>query len=126
VRDVTAPVIVGHYNMYPTAELTGSTPPGISSGDTISAMEALAGRILPSGMRMEWTELTYMQILAGNTAVYILPLCVLMMFLVLAAQYESWSLPLAIILIVPMCLLFAIAGSGCAVWTITCLSRLGL
>ena len=67
-------------------------------------------RVLPPGMGIEWTELSYLQILAGNTAIYIFPLCVLMMFLVLAAQYESWSLPLAIILIVPMCLLFAIAG----------------
>ena len=110
VKDITAPVLVGRYNMFPTAELSGNTPPGVSSGDVIRAMEALAERVLPPGMGMEWTELTYLQIQAGNTAIYIFPLCVLMMFLVLAAQYESWSLPLAIILIVPMCLLFAIAG----------------
>ena len=110
VKDITAPVLVNHYNMYPTAEITGSTPPGVSSGDSIQAMQSLARRVLPPGMSIEWTELSYLQILAGNTAIYIFPLCVLMMFLVLAAQYESWSLPLAIILIVPLCLLFAIAG----------------
>lgn len=110
VKDVNAPVLVGHYNLYPTAEINGSTAPGFGSGDVISLMNGLAEQTLPPGMKIEWTELTLLQILAGNTAVYIFPLCVLMMFLVLAAQYESWSLPLAIILIVPMCLLFAIFG----------------
>jgi multidrug efflux pump len=73
-------------------------------------MENLAKQILPPGMAIEWTELSLLEIIAGNSALYIFPLCVLMAFLVLAAQYESWSLPLAIILIVPMCLLFAILG----------------
>jgi NodT family efflux transporter outer membrane factor (OMF) lipoprotein len=110
VKDINAPVLAGHFNMYPTAEVTGNTAPGAGSGDAIQLMEDLAEKVLPRGMRIEWTELTLLQILAGNTAAYIFPLCVLMMFLVLAAQYESWSLPLAIILIVPMCLLFAIFG----------------
>ena len=110
VKDINAPVLAGHYNMFPTAEILGSTAPGVSSGDAIQLMGDLADKVLPRGMRIEWTELSLLQILAGNTAVYIFPLCVLMMFLVLAAQYESWSLPLAIILIVPMCLLFAIFG----------------
>ena len=110
VRDVNAPVLVGHFNMFPTAEILGSTPPGVSSGEAIQLMEDLSQKVLPPGMGVEWTELTLLQILAGNTAIYIFPLCALMMFLVLAAQYESWSLPLAIILIVPMCLLFAIFG----------------
>jgi NodT family efflux transporter outer membrane factor (OMF) lipoprotein len=110
VKDINAPVLAGHYNMYPTAEVTGNTAPGIGSGDAIRLLSDLADKVLPRGMKIEWTELTLLQILAGNTAAYIFPLCVLMMFLVLAAQYESWSLPLAIILIVPMCLLFAIFG----------------
>jgi multidrug efflux pump len=110
VKDINAPVLVGHYNLFPTAEILGNTAPGVSSGDAIQLMNGLADRVLPRGMRIEWTELSLLQILAGNTAAYIFPLCVLMMFLVLAAQYESWSLPLAIILIVPMCLLFAIIG----------------
>ncbi|MGA2867265.1 MAG: multidrug efflux RND transporter permease subunit [Verrucomicrobiota bacterium] len=110
VRDIAAPVLAGHYNMFPTAEITGSAAPGTSSGEMLRTMEDLAQKVLPPGMTIEWTELSYLQILAGNTAIYIFPLCVLMMFLVLAAQYESWSLPLAIILIVPLCLLFAIGG----------------
>lgn len=110
VKDINAPVLVGHYNLYPTAEITGSTAPGTSTGDAIKLMQQLADSVLPKSMAIEWTELTLLQIQAGNTAIYIFPLCVLMMFLVLAAQYESWSLPLAIVLIVPMCLLFAILG----------------
>jgi len=110
VKDINAPVLAGHFNMFPTAEILGSTAPGVSSGDAIRLMTELAAKVLPPGTRIEWTELSLLQILAGNTAAYIFPLCVLMMFLVLAAQYESWSLPLAIILIVPMCLLFAILG----------------
>ena len=110
VKDINAPVLVGHYNLFPTAEITGSSAAGVSGSDAIHLMEELAQKVLPNGMAIEWTELNLLQILAGNTAVYIFPLCVLMMFLVLAAQYESWSLPLAIVLIVPMCLLFAIFG----------------
>ena len=110
VKDINAPVLAGHFNMFPTAEILGGTAPGVSSGDAIRLMTDLADKVLPQGIRIEWTELSLLQILAGNTAAYIFPLCVLMMFLVLAAQYESWSLPLAIILIVPMCLLFAIFG----------------
>ena len=110
VRDTTAPVSVNRYNMFTAAEITGATAPGVSSGDAITIMEDLAARILPPGMTIEWTELTLLEILAGHSAVLIFPLCVLMVFLVLAAQYESWSLPLAIILIVPMCLLSAIGG----------------
>ena len=110
VQDTTGPDKIVRYNMYPSAELTGSASPGISSGQAIAAMERLAKEKLPSNMGFEWTELTLQEILAGNTAVYIFPLCVLFVFLTLAAQYESWSLPLAIILIVPMCLFSAISG----------------
>ncbi len=110
VRDVSAPVSVARYNMYPAAEITGAPAPGVSTGEAIRIMDQLAEQVLPPGTGIEWTELSLLQILAGNTAVYIFPLCVLMVFLVLAAQYESWSLPLAIILIVPMCLLFAMLG----------------
>jgi multidrug efflux pump len=84
--------------------------PGVSSGQAIRLAQQLAAKQLPPGMNYEWTELTYQEILAGNTIVFIFPLCVLLVFLTLAAQYESWSLPLAIILIVPMCLLSAIGG----------------
>jgi multidrug efflux pump len=110
IKNINAPVLAGHYNLFPTAEFTVNPAPGTSSGDTIALMNEITEKSLPQGMKFEWTELTLLQILAGNTAIYIFPLCVLMIFLVLAAQYESWSLPLAIILIVPMCLLFAIGG----------------
>jgi multidrug efflux pump len=110
IKEAAAPVSVSRYNMYTSAEITGGTAPGVSTGDAIKILDELAERVLPPGMGIEWTELSLLQILAGNSAVFIFPLCVIMVFLVLAAQYESWSLPLAIILIVPMCLLFAILG----------------
>lgn len=98
------------YNGYPAAEITGGPAAGFSSGQAEALMAQLATDNMPKGMAFEWTDLTYQRILAGNTAVYVYPLCILLVFLVLAAQYESFRLPLAIILIVPMCLLFAIAG----------------
>lgn len=110
VKDVVGPDKIVRYNMYPSAELNGSAAPGVSSGEAIAVMERLANENLPPTMGFEWTELTLQEILAGNTALFIFPLCVLFVFLTLAAQYESWSLPLAIILIVPMCLLSAIGG----------------
>ncbi|MGQ0657158.1 MAG: efflux RND transporter permease subunit [Chromatiales bacterium] len=110
VREITGPDKVVRYNLYPAAEVNGGTLPGVSTSQAIEKMERVASRELPASMGFEWTELTYQQILAGNTAVFIFPLCVLFVFLTLAAQYESWSLPLAVILIVPMCLLSAIGG----------------
>jgi multidrug efflux pump len=98
------------YNAFPSADLNGAAAPGYSSGQAQAAIERIAAEVLPRGITFEWTDLTYQEILAGNTAVLVFPLCVLLVFLVLAAQYESLKLPLAIILIVPMCLLFAIAG----------------
>ncbi|MBL9170519.1 MAG: multidrug efflux RND transporter permease subunit [Verrucomicrobiales bacterium] len=98
------------YNLFYSADISGSTAPGVSSGQMISKMEKLARDVLPSGFTIEWTDLTYQQIIAGNTILFIFPLCVVFVFLVLAAQYESWGLPLAVILIVPMCLLSAMGG----------------
>ncbi|QDV34750.1 efflux RND transporter permease subunit [Tautonia plasticadhaerens] len=110
VREIGAPTIVERYNMFPAAALNGAPAPGASSGQAVSTMEQLAARELPRGMGTQWTELTLLQKLEGNTALFVFPFCVLCVFLVLAFQYESWSLPLAIILIVPMCLLCAIGG----------------
>jgi len=110
VKHSSGPDRVMHYNSYPTAEINGGPAPGFSSGQAQAAMEQLARQELPNGMSFEWTELTYQQIIAGNTAVLIFPLVVLLAFLVLAAQYESLSLPLAVILIMPMVLLSAITG----------------
>jgi NodT family efflux transporter outer membrane factor (OMF) lipoprotein len=110
VRRITGPDRIVRYNMFPAAEINGDSAPGSSSGQAMATIERLAREILPSGFSFEWTDLSYQQILAGNTAIFVFPLCVLFVFLVLAAQYESWSLPLAVILIVPMCLLSAIGG----------------
>ena len=110
VNETHGPDRAMRYNGYPAAEINGGPAPGFSSGQAEALMAKLANENLPKGMAMEWTDLTYQRILAGNTAVYVYPLCLLLVFLVLAAQYESFRLPLAIILIVPMCLLFAIAG----------------
>jgi len=110
VQPGAGPDRVSHYNGFATAEINGAAAPGFSSGQAQQLMETLAHRELPNGMTFEWTELTYQQILAGNTMVYVFPLVVLLVFLVLAAQYESLALPLAVILIMPMVLLSAILG----------------
>jgi multidrug efflux pump len=112
VKDTAGPAIVNHYNGKPSAEVSGGTAPGVSSGQAIVLMEQVARQELPGGMGYEWTELTYQQIKAGEDLLtkLVFPLAVVFVFLVLAAQYESWSLPLAIILIVPMCLLAAVGG----------------
>ncbi len=98
------------YNSFRAADLNGDAAPGVSSGEAQAAISKILDEVLPKGMTYEWTELTYQQILAGNTAMLVFPLCVLLVFLVLAAQYESVSLPLAVILIVPLCLVGAIWG----------------
>ena len=110
MRETTAPDRVVRYNLYPAADVNGDTQPTFSSGQAIARMEQLAEEILPPGFGYEWTDIAYQQQAAGNTAIYIFPLCVLFVFLALSAQYESWLLPLAVILIVPMCLLCAIFG----------------
>ena len=110
LTQTSGPSIVSRYNGYPTAEITGGPAPGASSGQAQAALEKLAGQELPNGLSYDWTELAFQQLIAGNTAVWIFPLCVLLAFLVLAAQYESWSLPLAVILVVPMCLFCSIIG----------------
>ncbi len=110
VREGSGPDRAMHYNSYLSAEINSAPAPGYSSGQAEAIMAKLAAETLPKGMTPEWTELTYQKILAGNTAVYIYPLCLLLVFLVLAAQYESFRLPLAIILIVPLCLLAALTG----------------
>jgi multidrug efflux pump len=110
VREAFGPDRVMRYNGYPAAEINGAPAPGYSSGQAEAFIEGLVKQTLPPGMAYEWTELTYQQRIAGNTAMYIFPLCILLVFLVLAAQYESLSLPLVIILIVPMTLLSAMVG----------------
>ncbi|MDP2411591.1 MAG: multidrug efflux RND transporter permease subunit [Pseudolabrys sp.] len=110
VRDISGPFRVPRYNLYPAAELDGSAAPGFSQGQAIETMERLAAETLPPGFAYEWTTLAFQQLRAGNTAMFAFGLGVIFVFLVLAAQYESLTLPLAVILIVPMCLVAAILG----------------
>ena len=110
VNEGFGPDRVTHYNGYLAADLNGAPLPPLSSGQAEALIAGLAKDALPGGFEFEWTDLTYQKIIAGNTAIYIYPLCILLVFMVLAAQYESLRLPLAIILIVPLCLLFALAG----------------
>src|SRR5262249_39483942 len=109
-RDITRPYRVPRFNLYPAAEVQGNAMPGYSTGDALAAMEKLANDRLPDGFGFEWTELAYQEKLAGGTGLLVFAASVVFVFLVLAAQYESWSLPLAVILIVPMCLLAAVTG----------------
>ena len=110
VKEGFGPDRVTHYNGYLAADLNGAPLPPLSSGQAEELIAGLAQKVLPGGFEFEWTDLTYQKIIAGNTAIFIYPLCILLVFMVLAAQYESLRLPLAIILIVPLCLLFALAG----------------
>jgi hydrophobe/amphiphile efflux-1 (HAE1) family protein len=110
VRDISGPYRVPRYNLYPAAELDGAAAPGYSQGQAIEIMQKLAVETLPDGFSFEWTTLAFQQQRAGNTAIFAFLLAVVFVFLVLAAQFESLTLPLSVILIVPMCLIAAITG----------------
>ncbi len=122
----TGPYRVMRYNLYPAASVYGSTLPGTSSGEAIAKMEALAEAQLPNGLAYEWTELAYQQKQAGNTGVIVFAFSIIFVFLLLAAQYESLTLPLSIILIVPMCMLFAMFGVWVTGWDNNILVQVGL
>lgn len=110
VKRIIGPDRVMRYNLYTSAEIQGNLNAGYSTGQVIEYVEALAKEILPEGMGIEWTDIAYQEKRAGNTSMYIFALCVVFVFLLLAALYESWTLPLSVILIVPLVLLFAIMG----------------
>jgi multidrug efflux pump subunit AcrB len=126
MKNDAGPWRVVRYNLYPSAELQGDTARGFSSGQSLKTMADLAQKILPKGMSFEWTDLAYQQEQAGNTGIYVFGLAVLFVFLLLAAQYESVILPLAVILIVPMCLLAAILGVGFMGMDNNILTQIGL
>jgi multidrug efflux pump len=128
VHGEDGPVMVLRYNMYAATAITGTTSPGTSSGDAIQLMKDVAEQELPkNSMGYEWTELTYLQLEAGNKAMIAFLLAVVFVFLVLAAQYESWSLPLAVIMVVPMCLLCSVAGVVIlAGWEVNIFTQIGL
>lgn len=110
IKRDSGPDRVMHYNSFPSADISGGPAPGYSSGQASDAIEQIVRDTLPPGMTYEWTDLTYQEKAAGNTAMYVFPLAVLLAFLALAAQYNSWSLPFAVLLIAPMALLSAIVG----------------
>src|SRR5207244_9667485 len=122
---VSGPVMVARYNMYPSAAVHADPGPATSSGQAIAALEAAANEQLPTTMRPEWTELALLQLQTGNTAMWVFLLAVVLVFLVLAAQYESWTLPLAVILVVPMCLLCSIAGVVLAKMDVNLFTQIG-
>ena len=126
LNDDAGPYRVVRHNLYPAAELQGDTKPGYSTGQALASMEALAARTLPEGFGFEWTELAYQQKTQGNTAAVVFALAVVFVFLLLAAQYESLLLPLAVILIVPMCLLAAILGVNLRSFDNNILTQIGL
>jgi multidrug efflux pump len=119
------PVLIMRYNMYPSAAINGSPGPGVSSGQAIEMMDQVVNKEIPSSMRMEWTELALLQLQTGNTAMIVFALAVVLVFLVLAAQYESWSLPFSVILVVPMCLLCSVVGVQMAAMDINIFTQIG-
>lgn len=122
----SGPSRVPRYNLYPAADLLGDTAPGYSSGEALATMERLAAEILPDGISFEWTELAYQQKQAGSSAILAFVLAVVFVFLLLVALYESWTMPLSVILIVPMCLLGAILGVYIAGKDNNILTQMGL
>jgi len=125
VRDVSGPVMIIRYNLYPSATINLNAAPGVSSGQAIEATEKLVEPELPQAMRYQWTELALLQLQTGSTAMFAFILAVVLVFLVLAAQYESWSLPLAVILVVPMCLLCSTVGVNIARMDINIFTQVG-
>ncbi len=125
VRDTEGPILVMRYNMYPATMINANAAPGYSSGQAIERLEQTVKEAMPPTMRAEWTELALLQLQTGDTALWVFVLAVVLVFLVLAAQYESWSLPLAVILVVPLCLLSAIAGVLLAQMDINIFTQIG-
>jgi multidrug efflux pump len=125
VDESSGPVALMRYNMYSSAAISGNLAPGTSSGEAIQLVEAIAQRVVPKSMAYAWTELTFMQLQAGSTATYVFALAVVFVFLVLAAQYESWKLPMAVILVVPMCLLCSVVGVDWARLDVNIFTQIG-
>jgi multidrug efflux pump subunit AcrB len=125
LHEINGPALIMRYNMYPAAAINGNPAPGTSSGQAIDRMAEIAQEQLVGSMRTEWTELAFLQLQTGNTAMWVFLLAVVLVFLVLAAQYESWSLPLAVILVVPMCLLCSIVGVILAAMDVNIFTQIG-
>src|SRR5262249_23194426 len=125
VREITGPLVLTRYNTYPAAGINGSTTEGLSSGEAMAMIERLSDRELPKDMTAEWTEIFYLEKLSGNTGMIVFGFSVVFVFLVLAAQYESWTLPLAVILVVPMCVLSSLVGVDLADHDINVFTQVG-
>jgi multidrug efflux pump subunit AcrB len=125
MRHETAPYRVPRHNLFPSAEVMGAAAPGVATGTALKRMEQLANEILPPGMGFEWTELAFQQQLQGTPTLLVFGAAALLVFLVLAAQYESWTLPLAIVLIVPMCLLASVTGLSFSGLPVDILAQIG-
>ncbi len=125
IQEINGPLVLPRYNMYPAAAVNGNAAPGMSSGQVMEIMSELANQELPQAMAYEWTDMSYLELLAGNTAMKIFAYAIIAVFLVLAALYESWSLPLAVILVVPMCLLSATAGVNVSHMDINIFTQIG-
>jgi multidrug efflux pump subunit AcrB len=125
IRDVSGPVMIVRYNLYPSATINVNTAPGVSSGQALEAMQKVVADELPQAMRSDWTELALLQLQTGNTAMYAFTLAVVLVFLVLAAQFESWALPMAVILVVPMCLLCSTVGVNIAHMDVNIFTQVG-
>ncbi|MGE5147222.1 MAG: efflux RND transporter permease subunit, partial [Candidatus Eiseniibacteriota bacterium] len=124
-RNITGPYRVEHFNLFPSAAVQGGTQPGYSTGYGLAAMEQIARANMPDGYSFSWTELAFQEKLAGNTAIFVFMASVVFVFLLLSAQYESWTLPLAVILIVPMCLLAAVTGLLLRTMDVNILAQIG-
>ncbi len=125
IKDYNGPLVLTRYNMYSAASINGSSAPGVSSGETIRKIEEMAEKTLPPGMTAEWTELFYLEKITGGTGMLVFVFSVMFVFLVLAALYESWSLPAAVILVVPMCVLSSIAGVALAGHDVNVFTQVG-
>jgi multidrug efflux pump len=125
VRDTSGPVTVTRYNLYSAAAITGDAAAGTSSGEAVAMLQEIAETELPRSMAFEWTDLAYLQLQAGNAALWAFALSVMFVFLVLAAQYESWKLPLAVILVVPMCLFCSLAALALTGMEVTIFTQIG-
>ncbi|MGC4004308.1 MAG: efflux RND transporter permease subunit [Pirellulales bacterium] len=126
VRPIGGPAVLTRYNMYPAAAITGNTAPGTSTGTAIAQLEKVANQELPQAMAFEWTEITFLERNSTNTGPIVFGLSVVLVFLVLAALYESWALPLAVILVVPMCVLSAVAGLTWLKMDVNIFTQIGL
>ena len=125
VSDSTGPFVINRYNLFPAAAINGMAVPGMSSGDVIAKVQDIVNQNLPPSLGFEWTDLMYLQIIAGNTTLFVFAGAVVLVFLVLAGQYESWSLPLAVIFVVPMCILCSVIGVAIARMDINIFTQIG-